>query len=42
VVRYWAIAYSTVWPVSGFFSSALATGMPFNRRARSIVLSESS
>ena len=30
--RYCAIACSTFWPVSGFFSSAVATGMPFTKQ----------
>ena len=36
-VRYCAIACSTVWPVSGFFNSAVATGIPFTNSPRSSV-----
>ena len=39
-VRYWVIACSTPCPVSGFFSSAVATGMPLTNSARSSVLPE--
>ena len=35
--RYWLIAWSTVCPVSGFFSSAVATSSPLTNRATSIV-----
>ena len=37
-VRYWAMACSMFWLVSGFFSSAVAVGMPLTSRARSMVL----
>ena len=33
--RYCAIACSTLWCVSGFFSSAVATGIPLTTSARS-------
>ena len=36
-VRYWAMAFSTVWPVSGFFNSAVATGIPLTNSPRSTV-----
>ena len=34
-VRYCSFASRTVWCVSGFFSSAVATGMPLTNRPRS-------
>ena len=36
-LRYWATAFSTLWPVSGFFSSAVATGTPLTNGPRSTV-----
>jgi len=39
--RYWCLACSTFWAVSGFFSSAVAVGMPFTSSTKSSVLSGS-
>jgi len=38
--RYWAIACSTSCPVSWFFSSAVATGMPLTNSTRSSAASD--
>ncbi len=37
---YCAFACSTVWPVNGFFNSAVATGIPFTNNPRSSVFAD--